>query len=166
MMKFELDDYILNTKKALYSAESSGQIKNILKIFKDTIIYHIDERTSDNYEQCNKIFVDLMIKLLNDTKFMQKQGSQNIFHVILFTIFIDDRSKQDILNILKKNYHLYTTYALCDAVCKYIYYEICNFDSELAKPIYEALFANAYNGENINSLLDNLYFNLGITIDK
>lgn len=166
MTDFDLNDYILNTKKALYSAESSGQIKNILKIFKDMIIYHMDGYASDGYEQCNKIFVSLAIELLDDIDFMQKQGSQNIFHVILFYRAIDDKSKQDLLNVLKKNYHLYTTYALCDAVCKYIYYEICNFNSELAKPIYEALFANRYNGENINSLLDNLYFNLGINIDE
>lgn len=166
MIDFKLDDYILNTKKALYSAESSSQIKNILKIFKDTIIYHIDGCASESYEQCNKIFVSLAIELLDDIDFMQKQGSQNIFHVILFYRVINDESKQNLLSILTKNYHLYTTYAVCDAVCRYIYYEICNFNSELAKPIYKALFANRCNGENINSLLDNLYFNLGINIDR
>lgn len=166
MTDFDLDDYILNTKKALYSAESSGQIKNTLKIFKDTIIYHIDGCANESYEQCNKIFVNLAIELLDDIDLIQKQGSQNIFHVILFYRSIDDESKQNLLNIFKKNYHSYKTYALCDAVCRYIYYEICNFNSELAKPIFETLLANTSNGENLNSLLDNLYFNLGIRIEK
>lgn len=161
MTDFDLDDYILNTKKALYSAESSGQIKKLLQNFEDTITCHTDE----GYKLCNKIFSELAIELLSDMNFTQKKGAQNIFNLIIYRS-IDDEYKQLLLDMFMSESHLYNSSALCDAVYNYIYQNICKFNSDLAKPIFETLLANTYNGENLNSLLDNLYFNLGIRIEK
>lgn len=164
MTDFELDDYILNTKKALYSAESSGQIEKLLQNFEDTITYYINGHTTEDYQLCNKIFLDLTIELLSDISFTQKKGAQNILNLSSVQ-FIDNKSKQILLNAFMNKWHLYNTTALCDAVCRYIHYDICNFNSMLTRAIYEALFVNTATQIARDSLSTALYFNCGVGID-
>lgn len=165
MTAFDLDDYILNTKKALYSAESSGQIKKLLQNFEDTITCHIDEHTDEGYKLCNKIFSELAIELLSDISFTQKKGAQNILNLSSVQ-FIDNKSKQILLDVFMNKWYLYNTTALCDAVCRYIHYDICNFNSELTQSIYKTLSAKATTHIARSSLSTALHFNCGIDIEE